>query len=59
MLETARSAGSPLAEGAHDLIVQRLGEVGEDGAVVSLDELDRHPRHRLHVLGCPRPIDPS
>jgi hypothetical protein len=28
--------GSPLAEGTHELIVQRLGEVGEDGAVVVL-----------------------
>src|SRR5262245_9673236 len=41
---------SALAEGAQDLIVQRLGEVGDHGAVVSLHEgLDRHSRHQLHV----------
>src|SRR5262245_64764477 len=40
----------PLAEGAQDLIVQRLGEVGDHGAVVGLHErLDRHSRHQLHV----------
>src|SRR5262245_55041920 len=52
-LSTCREAAcsrSPLAEGAQDLIVQRLGEVGDHGAVVGLHEgLDWHSRHQLHV----------
>ena len=42
--------GSPRAKGAGDLIVQRLHEVGQHGAVMGLHEaFNRHSRDQLHV----------
>src|SRR5258708_8822639 len=45
-----RREGSPLAERAHQLVVQRLDQVGEHGAVAGLHEgFDRHAGYQLDV----------
>lgn len=48
---TAYGRLSPLAKGFDDLILERLDEIGQNGAVLRLQEgLDRHAGHELQPL---------